>query len=62
MVYPELAKELNDDRIEGNTMVNLSALEAIFKDTVKMLPVKLPRHYPSIGTLNCLHWWAVVPI
>ena len=34
MVYPELAKELND-RIEGNTLVNLSALEAIFKDTVK---------------------------
>ncbi len=34
MVYPELAKEL-EDRIAGNSMVNLTALEAIFKDTVK---------------------------
>lgn len=34
VVYPELAKELTD-RIEGNTLVNLSALEAIFKDTAK---------------------------
>ena len=34
VVYPELAKELTD-RIEGNTLVNLSALEAIFKDTTK---------------------------
>lgn len=34
VVYPELAKELTD-RIDGNTLVNLSALEAIFKDTTK---------------------------
>lgn len=34
VVYPELAKELTD-RIEGNTLVNLSALEAIFKETAK---------------------------
>ncbi len=34
MVYPELAKELKD-RIAGHSMVNLSALEAIFKDTEK---------------------------
>lgn len=34
VVYPELAKELTD-RIAGNTLVNLSALEAIFKDTAK---------------------------
>lgn len=34
VVYPELAKELTD-RIDGNTLVNLSALEAIFKDTAK---------------------------
>ena len=34
MVYPELAKELQD-RIDGNMMVNLSALTAIFKDTAK---------------------------
>lgn len=34
MVYPDLAKELKD-RIAGNSMVNLSALEAIFKDTEK---------------------------
>ncbi|MDO4921098.1 MAG: transketolase [Phascolarctobacterium sp.] len=34
VVYPELAKELTD-RIAGNTLVNLSALEAIFKDTSK---------------------------
>ncbi|WP_405380679.1 transketolase [Phascolarctobacterium sp.] len=34
MVYPALAKELQD-RMAGNTMVNLQALEDIFKDTAK---------------------------
>lgn len=34
MVYPELAEELAE-RIAGHTMVNLNALEAIFKDTAK---------------------------
>lgn len=34
MVYPELAEELTE-RIAGHTMINLNALEAIFKDTAK---------------------------
>lgn len=34
MVYPELAEELTE-RIAGHTMINLNALETIFKDTAK---------------------------
>ncbi len=60
VVYPELGMEL-EERISGNALVNLHDLEAIFKELLKLLPVKLPAISCRSLLCSCRIWLAAVP-